>query len=182
MGWWDLVTKWSCAICPQGCVSTFILLECLPQEWFAGLNCSFCQTVCVMVVWRTKVQCDAHGQVGGCKMDSLGWDGWCLLHKSEFFTICLILVEKLYQNTDSLAWRIHLFSPWYSRWIAWRTWFLMKAGMCGSFNVRSYQNIDNNSNNNLLNFYCANINIKFSFAHYSIVIYLYTSWKYYIQN
>ena len=95
MGWWDLVTKWSCAICPQGCVSTFILLECLPQEWFAGLNCSFCQTVCVMVVWRTKVQCDAHGQVGGCKMDSLGWDGWCLLHKSEFFTICLILVEKL---------------------------------------------------------------------------------------
>ena len=106
MGWWDLVTKWSCAICPQGCVSTFILLECLPQEWFAGLNCSFCQTVCVMVVWRTKVQCDAHGQVGGCKMDSLGWDGWCLLHKSEFFTICLILVEKLYQNTDSLAWRI----------------------------------------------------------------------------
>ena len=69
---------------------------------------------CVMVVWRTKVQCDAHGQVGGWKMDSLGWDGWCLLHKSEFFTICLILLEKLYQNTDSLAWRIHLFSPWYS--------------------------------------------------------------------
>ena len=137
---------------------------------------------CVMVVWRTKVQCDAHGQVGGCKMDSLGWDGWCLLHKSEFFTICLILVEKLYQNTDSLAWRIHLFSPWYSRGIAWRTWFLTKAGMWGSFNVRSHQNIDNNSNNNLLNFYRANINIKFSFAYYSIVIYLYTSWKYYIQN
>ena len=50
----------------------------------------------------------------------------------------------------------------------------MKAGMCGSFNVRSHQNNDNNSNNNLLNFYRANINIKFPFAHYSIVIYLYT--------
>lgn len=36
----------------------------------------------------------------------------------------------------------------------------MKAGMCGSFNVRSHQNNDNNSNNNLLNFYRANINIK----------------------
>ena len=41
--------------------------------------------------------------------------------------------------------------------------------------MRSHQNNDNNSNNNLLNFYCANNNIKFSFAHYSIVIYLYTS-------
>ena len=51
----------------------------------------------------------------------------------------------------------------------------MKAGVCGSFNVRSHQNNDNNSNNNLLNFYRANNNIKFSFAHYSIVIYLYTS-------
>ena len=41
--------------------------------------------------------------------------------------------------------------------------------------MRSHQNNDNNSNNNLLNFYRANINIKFSFVHYSIVIYLYTS-------
>ena len=41
--------------------------------------------------------------------------------------------------------------------------------------MRLHQNNDNNSNNNLLNFYHANINIKFSFVHYSIVIYLYTS-------
>ena len=38
--------------------------------------------------------------------------------------------------------------------------------------MRSHQNNDNNNDNN---FYRANINIKFSFVHYSIVIYLYTS-------
>ena len=32
------------------------------------------------------------------------------------------------QNTDSLARRMHLFSPGCPRWIAWRTWFLMEAG------------------------------------------------------
>lgn len=31
-----------------------------------------------------------------------------------------------------------------------------------------------NNNNFLLNFFSANINTKFSFAHYNIVIYLYT--------
>ena len=41
--------------------------------------------------------------------------------------------------------------------------------------MRSHQNNDNNSNNNLLNFCRANINITFSFAHFSIVIYLYTN-------
>ena len=73
----------------------------------------------------------SHGRVGrsGCIMGSLGCAGLCLLHKSQFFTICLISVEIPGQNTDSLARRIHLFSPWCPRCTAWRTWFLMEAGM-----------------------------------------------------
>jgi len=60
-------------------------------------------------------------------------------------------VEIPDQNTDSLARRIHLFSPYCLRWIAWTTWFLMKAGITillpfstrPSSNVRSHRKFQN---------------------------------------